>query len=88
MELAVERQISDGELRAAVEQAWLEGQPLSIVYDGRKDTIRRIVRMRIIVMERTQTLLDCDDLDLGEPRQFRLDRIVAAEVVPNYSAKE
>ena len=33
-----------------------------------------------VVMERTVTLLNCDDLDKGERRQFRLDRIAAAEV--------
>jgi hypothetical protein len=40
------------------------------------------VRVVSVVMERSQTLLNCDDLDKGERRQFRLDRILEAEVAP------
>jgi hypothetical protein len=39
------------------------------------------VRLVSVVMERTSTLLNCDDLDKGEQRQFRLDRILAAEAI-------
>lgn len=70
------------EVRRAVEQAWFERQPLRIRYrgaDGAETT--RVVRLASAVMERSQTLLNCDDLDKGERRQFRLDRILSAELV-------
>jgi predicted DNA-binding transcriptional regulator YafY len=41
----------------------------------------RAVRIVSVVMERSVTLLNCDDLEKGEKRQFRLDRILEAEVV-------
>ena len=41
----------------------------------------RAVRLVSVVMERTLTLLNCDDLGKGERRQFRLDRILKAEAV-------
>jgi hypothetical protein len=34
------------------------------------------------VMERSLTLLNCDDLGKGQRRQFRLDRIIEAAVAP------
>ena len=42
----------------------------------------RTVRVVSVVMERSLTLLNCDDLDKGERRQFRLDRILEAVVAP------
>ena len=80
---------SKPEVRDAVEQAWFEKQPLLIRYRG-SDQIatERTVRLRQIIMERSQTLLNCDDLDKGEPRQFRLDRIEAAAVVRPQSEAE
>jgi predicted DNA-binding transcriptional regulator YafY len=41
----------------------------------------RRVRLSTVVMDRAETFLNCDDLDKGEPRQFRLDRIEFAEVL-------
>lgn len=68
-------------VRRAVEQAWFERQPLRIRYRGGEGTITsRVVRIASAVMERSLTLLNCDDLDKGERRQFRLDRILAAEL--------
>ena len=59
-----------------------ERQPLRIVYRGADDiATTRVVRIQSVVMERSLTLLNCDDLDKGEKRQFRLDRIERAEVV-------
>lgn len=69
------------EVRAAIEQAWFEQRPLQIRYAGARGPSERTVRLRQIVMERGETLLNCDDLDKGEARQFRLDRIEAARVV-------
>lgn len=69
-------------VRRAVEQAWFEKQPLRIRYEGADHVVStRVVRLVSVVLERTVTLLNCDDLDKGEPRQFRLDRIIEAAVV-------
>jgi predicted DNA-binding transcriptional regulator YafY len=69
-------------IRRAVEQAWFERQPLRIRYRGADEVVTtRAVRIASVVLERAETLLNCDDLDKGERRQFRLDRILAAEVV-------
>jgi predicted DNA-binding transcriptional regulator YafY len=69
-------------VRRAVEQAWFERQPLRIKYRGADQIVTtRAVRIVSVVLERAETLLNCDDLDKGERRQFRLDRILAAEIV-------
>jgi predicted DNA-binding transcriptional regulator YafY len=69
-------------VRQAVEQAFFERQPLRITYRSADDVVTvRPVRLVSVVMERTLTLLNCDDLDKGEPRQFRLDRILKAEAI-------
>lgn len=72
---------SPADVRAAVERAWFEGRALRIRYDGARGPSERTVRIRQIVMARSETLLNCDDLEKGAPRQLRLDRIAAAEVV-------
>ncbi len=70
-------------VRAALEQAWFERQPLRITYQGSGNVVSvRTVRVVSVVMERSQTLLNCDDLDRGERRQFRLDRILEASLAP------
>lgn len=69
-------------VRRAVEQAWFERQPLRIRYQNADQALTtRVVRIVSVTLERGVTLLDCDDLDKGEGRQFRLDRIVSAEAV-------
>jgi predicted DNA-binding transcriptional regulator YafY len=69
-------------VRRAVEQAWFERQPLRIRYRGADEIVStRVVRIESVVMERSLTLLNCDDLDKGERRQFRLDRILDAGVI-------
>jgi len=66
-------------LRASVEQAWFEQRNLRVIYEDRDGTrSERLVRLRGIVFERGVTLLQCDDLDKGEPRQLRLDRVQRA----------
>jgi predicted DNA-binding transcriptional regulator YafY len=68
------------EVRSAVEQAWFERQPLLIRYQSADYAITtRVVRITSVILERGVTLLNCDDLDKGERRQFRLDRIVEAK---------
>ncbi len=69
-------------VRRAIETAWFEERPLRIDY--RKNdylSVRRLVRIRSLVFDRQVTLLNCVDLELGEDRQFRLDRILDAVVV-------
>jgi predicted DNA-binding transcriptional regulator YafY len=69
-------------VRRAVEQAWFERQPLRIQYRGADEIVStRAVRIVSVVLERAETLLNCDDLDKGERRQFRLDRILAAQII-------
>ncbi len=72
---------SKAEVRRAVERAFFDDLPLAITYMSPSYVItKRRVKVRAIVMERTETRLNCDDLELNESRQFRLDRIQAAEV--------
>jgi predicted DNA-binding transcriptional regulator YafY len=70
-------------IRRAIEQAWFEHRPLRIRYEGSDTANRgwRNVRITSVVMERAETLLNCDDLDKKEPRQFSLGKITAAEVL-------
>ena len=69
------------EVRRALEQAWFEDAPLQIRYVGSRATTTRRVRLQSVVMERSETLLNCLDLDKQEPRQFQLQRIERAEVL-------
>jgi predicted DNA-binding transcriptional regulator YafY len=64
------------EIRRAVEQAWFEQRPLRIDYRRSNfEATSRVVLVRGVIMERSMTLLECDDLESGERRNFRLDRI-------------
>ncbi|MCK6545118.1 HTH domain-containing protein [Myxococcota bacterium] len=78
---------SSPDVRRAVEEAFFSGQPLAIVYaGGNGERTKRRVRLERVVMERSETLLNTRDLDKGEPRQLRLDRIVEAKVLAEPSA--
>jgi predicted DNA-binding transcriptional regulator YafY len=80
--LGVPAHAAPAPVRRAVEQAWFERQPLRIRYQGADYGVsNRVVRLVSVILERGVTLLNCDDLDKGEPRQFRLDRIIEATVV-------
>jgi predicted DNA-binding transcriptional regulator YafY len=69
-------------VRAAVERAWFEQQPLRITYvDGKFLETTREVRLTGVVMERHETNLVAVDVATGERRHFRLDRIAHAEVL-------
>ena len=70
-------------VRAAVETAWFEDRALCIHYRkvAYDPPARRTVRIRNLVFDRSVTLLNCVDLDSGEDRQFRLERITQAEVL-------
>lgn len=65
-------------VRKVVEQAWIEGLAMTIVYDGAAGQTTRTVRIEQVVMERSETLLNCYDLDKDASRQFLLHRITSA----------
>lgn len=70
-------------VQRVLEAAWFENRPLWLLYrkaDGREQ--RREVRLRNLVFDRSVTLLNCTDLEHGEDRQFRLDRVVKAGLLP------
>lgn len=69
-------------VRLALERAWFERQLLRITYvDGNFIESRRTVRIESVAMDRHETRVHATDVDTGESRGFRLDRIVKAEVV-------
>jgi predicted DNA-binding transcriptional regulator YafY len=69
-------------VRAAVERAWFEQQPLRITYrSGNYERTVRDIRITSVFMERTETRLNAIDLAKNEERQFRLDRVEKAEVL-------
>ncbi|MET0341907.1 MAG: HTH domain-containing protein [Polyangiales bacterium] len=69
-------------VRAALERAWFEHQPLRITYvDGSFIEYTRTVRVAGVIMDRHETRLDALDLTTGERRHYRLDRVTRAEVV-------
>jgi len=66
-------------VREAVEDAWFERRPVRLQYRAADGTAsERTVRVRGLTMERTLTLLHCEDLDRRDRRSLRLDRIVHA----------
>lgn len=68
-------------VRDAVEQAWFESRTLRIVYEKKAWQLSpRLVRIRNLVFDRQVTLLNCIDLETGQDRQFRLDKIKQATV--------
>ena len=74
-------------VRAALERAWFEQQPLRITYvDGNLVESTRIVRIAAVAMDRHETRVDAVDVEKGERRQFRLDRIQHAELLPTTPA--
>ncbi|HEV3192943.1 MAG TPA: WYL domain-containing protein, partial [Polyangiaceae bacterium] len=76
------------EIRRCVEQAWFEQQPLRLDY--RRSNFERTsgtVIVRGVIMERSMIVLECDDLEDGQPRTFRLDRIERAAVLSRERAR-
>jgi predicted DNA-binding transcriptional regulator YafY len=69
-------------VRSALERAWFERQPLNITYvDGNFIQTTRNVRIEAVLMDRHETRIDAVDLESGERRHFRLDRIERAQPV-------
>lgn len=70
-----------GTVRTAIETAWFENRPLRIIYEKKAWQLSpRRVKIRNLVFDRSQTLLNVVDLESGEDRQFRLDKIKQATV--------
>src|SRR5262245_17180189 len=73
---------SSASVRRAVEAAWFEGRALRIVYRKASGIdSARTIKIRNLVLDRQLTLINCVDLDSGQDRQFRLDRIASAQLV-------
>jgi len=69
-------------VRDAIETAWFESRALRIIYaKSAWQMSPRLVRIRNLVFDRSITLLNCIDLETGQDRQFRLDRIKQATVM-------
>jgi predicted DNA-binding transcriptional regulator YafY len=69
-------------VRDAIETAWFESRALRIIYaKSQVQMSPRLVRIRNLVFDRQVTLLNCVDLETGQDRQFRLDRIKQATVL-------
>ena len=60
----------------------MHNAPLCITYDGSRGNTERNVRTESVLLERTMTLFNRRDFALDEKRQFRLDRIQRAQVLP------
>lgn len=70
----------DPEVRRTLEQAWYEERPAHITYDGSRGRTHRLILIRQVVVDRAEVLLNCDDLDLGEARQFQMHKIAEARL--------
>jgi predicted DNA-binding transcriptional regulator YafY len=69
-------------VRAAIERAWFEQQPVRITYVDRSFIeTKRDVRVVSVVMERHETRLETVGVENGEKRTYRLDRIARAEIL-------
>ena len=67
----------DPAVRAVVEQAWFADRPFVIEYGSLPDRAPepRVVYIRSLVMTRSETLLNCDEVSRGGTRQFKLHKI-------------
>ncbi len=76
------------DVRSAIERAWFEQQPVRITYvDSGFVQTTRDVKILSVVMERTETRINAIDIAKGDKRQFRLDRIEAAEAISPPSSR-
>jgi predicted DNA-binding transcriptional regulator YafY len=69
-------------IRKVVEEAWFSQRRLCVKYrrsDGSSNT-RTVVITRVL-MERTMTILECEDVETREVRGVRLDRIDSALLI-------
>jgi predicted DNA-binding transcriptional regulator YafY len=76
-------------VRAALERAWFEKQPLRITYVDRNFVeSARTISILSVAMDRHETRIDAVDLVNGERRLFRVDKILVARVVSAEAAAE
>lgn len=69
-------------VRRAVEAALFEGATLEITYVSQNNVeSTRTVRVEAVFVERSETRVAAFDVGIGERRELRLDRIVAARIV-------
>jgi len=69
-------------IRKIIEEAWFEQRAVCVTYrrsDGSSNT--RSVRIARVLMERTMTMLECEDIVTKEVRGVRLDRVEAATLL-------
>ena len=69
-------------IRRVIEEARFEQCAVRVSYrrsDGSSNA--RVVRIARVLMERTMTVLECEDVDTREVRGVRLDRVDSAELV-------
>jgi predicted DNA-binding transcriptional regulator YafY len=73
---------SDKKVRAAIERAWFEQQPVRIIYvDSNHVESKRTVKIVSVLMDRHETRVEGEDVETTDRRYYRLDRILAAEVL-------
>jgi predicted DNA-binding transcriptional regulator YafY len=73
---------SKNAVRNALERAFFERRALRITYvDGNFVETTRSLRIETVAMDRHETRIDATDVESGERRQYRLDRIEKAEVL-------
>ena len=78
---------SNKRVRAAVERAWFEQRPLRITYvDSNSLESQRTIRIQEVHMARQETRIDSLDVETGDRRPFRLDRITRAVVIDDVSS--
>lgn len=69
-------------VRRAIETAWFEQRALRVRHHNRDGvSYDQRVRIKRVLMERTMTVLECEDCETGEVRGVRLDRIDVVELL-------
>jgi predicted DNA-binding transcriptional regulator YafY len=69
-------------IRRVIEEAWFEQQPIALRYlRADHSTSARTVIVRGLTMERSQTEVECEDVETKERRSYRLDRIESAKPI-------
>lgn len=80
-EAAVPALSSPEAVRRVIESAWYDEAMVRITYSSPNKTSIRDVKIISVVLTRNETMLNCIDLGLDEPRQFKLHRISDAMLV-------
>jgi predicted DNA-binding transcriptional regulator YafY len=73
-------------VRRAIETAWFEQRTVRVRHHSRDGvSFDQRVRIKRVLMERTMTVLECEDCETGEVRGLRLDRIDVVELLETAS---